>query len=68
MSEKVINVGINLDQEKVAHLFAKYDLLALPVVNKKNQLMGIITVDDAIDVIEDEATEDIYNGCYSQYS
>lgn len=60
MTENVIKVGINLDQEEVAHVFAKYDLLAIPVVNKRNQLMGIITVDDAIDVIEDEATEDIY--------
>lgn len=60
MTEHVIKVEIDLDQEEVAHIFAKYDLLAVPVVNKKNQLMGIITVDDAIDVIEDEATEDIY--------
>ncbi len=60
MTENVIKVDINLDQEEVAHLFAKYDLLAVPVVNKRDQLMGIITVDDAIDVIEDEATEDIY--------
>lgn len=60
MTENVIKVGIEVDQEEVAHLFSKYDLLALPVVNKRNQLMGIITVDDAIDVIEEEATEDIY--------
>lgn len=60
MTSKVIKVGVNDDQEEVAHLLAKYDLLAIPVVNKQNQLMGIITVDDAIDVIEDEATEDIY--------
>jgi magnesium transporter len=60
MTENVISVEIDMDQEEVAHIFAKYDLLAVPVVNKNNQLMGIITVDDAIDVIEDEATEDIY--------
>jgi magnesium transporter len=60
MTEKVIKVEIDMDQEDVAHIFAKYDLLAVPVVNKQNQLMGIITVDDAIDVIEEEATEDIY--------
>src|SRR5690554_1175693 len=60
MTSNVIKVDINMDQEEVAFIFAKYDLLAVPVVNKNNQLMGIITVDDALDVIEDEATEDIY--------
>ncbi|ACL70000.1 magnesium transporter [Halothermothrix orenii] len=60
MNNNVIKVSVNLDREEVAHIFAKYDLLALPVVNNKNQLMGIITVDDVIDVIEEEATEDIY--------
>ena len=60
MTENVIKVEINMDQEEAAHILAKYDLLAVPVINKKNQLMGIITVDDAIDVIEEEATEDIY--------
>lgn len=60
MTTKIIKVEINVDQEEVAHVLAKYDLLAVPVVNKNDQLMGIITVDDAIDVIEEEATEDIY--------
>lgn len=60
MTENVIKARTNQDQEEVAHILSKYDLLAVPVVNKRDQLMGIITVDDAIDVIEEEATEDIY--------
>lgn len=47
------------DKESVAATISKYDLLALPVVDKERRLVGIVTVDDAIDVIEDEATEDI---------
>ena len=47
------------DREKVAALISKYDLLSLPVVDKENRLVGIVTVDDAIDVIKEEATEDI---------
>ncbi|MFW6006447.1 MAG: magnesium transporter [Halanaerobiales bacterium] len=60
MTEQVIKVEVNRDQEEIARILAKYDLLAVPVINSKNQLVGIITVDDAMDVIEDEATEDIY--------
>ncbi len=59
MEENVISVGTHDDQEEVANVFAKYDLLALPVVDKENRLVGIITVDDAIDVIQEEYTEDI---------
>lgn len=47
------------DKESVAMMFEKYDMLALPVVDTENRLIGIITVDDAIDVLQDEATEDI---------
>ncbi len=47
------------DQEGVANLFKKYDLLALPVVDNEKRLVGVITVDDIVDVIEEEATEDI---------
>ena len=47
------------DKEDVAKKFAKYDLLAIPVVDSENRLVGIVTVDDAIDVIEEEATEDM---------
>ncbi len=47
------------DQENVANKFSKYDLLAMPVVDDENRLVGIVTFDDAIDVMQDEATEDI---------
>jgi magnesium transporter len=60
MHRKVIKAKVNLDQEEVAQQMSKYDLLAIPVINKHNQLLGVITVDDALDVIEEEATEDIY--------
>ena len=60
MHRKVIKAKVNMDQEEVANQMSKYDLLAIPVVNHHNQLIGIITVDDALDVIEEEATEDIY--------
>ena len=49
-------------QDEVARLITKYDLLALPVLNADNRLLGIITYDDAMDVIEEEATEDIHKG------
>ena len=60
MSEDVIKVPVDMDQEEVAEVLNKYDLLAVPVINNKNQLVGIITVDDILEVMEDEATEDIY--------
>ena len=59
METSVIYVSTHEDKEVVAKEMSKYDLLALPVVDKENRLVGIITVDDAIDVIEEEATEDI---------
>ncbi len=59
MSPNIISVNVNEDQEEVAKDVSKYDLLAIPVVDDENTLLGIITVDDVIDVIEDEATEDI---------
>jgi magnesium transporter len=49
-----------MDQEEVARLVASYNLLAIPVVDEENKLVGVITVDDVIDVIKDEATEDVY--------
>lgn len=52
-------VSTTEDQESVAELFMKYDLLALPVVDAESRLVGIVTVDDAIDVLKDEATEDM---------
>ncbi len=59
MDENIIFANTLDDKEEVAGQFEKYDLMALPVVDKENRLVGIITVDDAIDVIQDEATEDI---------
>ncbi|MBO5021366.1 MAG: magnesium transporter [Clostridia bacterium] len=59
MEENIIYVNTHDEQEYVANQFEKYDLLALPVVDKENRLIGIVTVDDAIDVMQEEATEDI---------
>lgn len=59
MDENIIYVNTLDDKEEVASRFEKYDLLAIPVVDKESRLVGIVTVDDAIDVIQDEATEDI---------
>jgi len=58
MSEKVIAVSVAKDQEEVAQLFRDYDFLAVPVVDFQNHLLGIITVDDILDVMEEEASED----------
>ncbi|MBM4234854.1 MAG: magnesium transporter [Firmicutes bacterium] len=60
MRRNVISVNAALDQEEVARIVSKYDLLAIPVVDDDDRLLGIITVDDVIDVLEEEATEDIY--------
>ena len=59
METNVIVAHTDDDKEIVAKEMSKYDLLALPVVDKENRLVGIVTVDDAIDVIEEEATEDV---------
>lgn len=59
MEDNVISVNTSEDKEVVADLFDKYDLLALPVVDGENRLVGIITVDDAIDVMQEEITEDM---------
>ncbi len=59
METNVISVSTREDKEVVADLFQKYDLLVLPVVDGENRLVGIITVDDAIDVLQEETTEDI---------
>ncbi|MGD9808673.1 MAG: magnesium transporter [Deferribacterales bacterium] len=60
MSREVIKVHTDVDQEDVAKMVERYDLLALPVVDENYKLVGIITVDDVIDIIREEATEDIY--------
>ena len=58
METNVLSVTTHEDKEDVAQMFSKYDLTALPVVDAENRLVGIITVDDAMDVIEEETTED----------
>ncbi|HMG35315.1 MAG TPA: magnesium transporter [Blastocatellia bacterium] len=60
MISDVIKVATDTDQEEVARIVATYNLLAVPVVDQENKLVGIITVDDIIDVMREEATEDIY--------
>ncbi len=59
MNRKVIAVSVHDDQEEVANMVSKYDLLVVPVVNEHSVLKGIVTADDVMDVIQDEATEDI---------
>ena len=60
MTRSVIKVDTSTDQEDVARLAARYDLLAIPVTDDMNRLLGIVTLDDIIDVIKEEATEDIF--------
>jgi magnesium transporter len=60
MNENLITVNVNDDQEEVAKIVSKYDLLAIPVIDDNDVLRGIITIDDVLDIIEEEATEDIY--------
>lgn len=59
MNTKVISVPEDMDQEEVGKTIKKYDFLAVPVVSKQNRLLGIITVDDIMDILEEETTEDI---------
>lgn len=60
MTKDVVYVNTDMDQEEVARLIQRYDFLAVPVVDKELRLVGIVTVDDVIDILEKEATEDIY--------
>ncbi len=60
MTREVVSVQTSTDQEEVARIIQRYDFLAVPVVDTENRLVGIITVDDVIDILEAEATEDIY--------
>lgn len=60
MSTDVISVPVDADQEDVADLVDKYDLMAIPVVDPGNRLLGVVTVDDVLQVMEEEVTEDIY--------
>ena len=59
MITNLISVSTHADQEEVAMMFSKYNFLALPVVDRENRMVGIVTFDDAMDVMEEEATEDI---------
>jgi len=59
MTTDIISVRTDMDQEEVAKIVARYDILAVPVVDESNRLVGIVTVDDVIDIIRREATEDI---------
>ena len=59
MNENVVFAETSTDQEEIAKLFKEYDFLALPIVDKEKRLVGIVTIDDIIDVIEEEATDDI---------
>ncbi len=59
MMTNLISVTTQDDQEEVARMFSKYNFLALPVVDKENRMVGIVTFDDAMDVMQDEATEDM---------
>lgn len=59
MNENVISIQTTMDQEEVARQFQKYDFTAMPVVDRENRLVGIITVDDIVDILTQEATEDI---------
>ncbi|GAC1378367.1 MAG: hypothetical protein NVSMB33_02380 [Ktedonobacteraceae bacterium] len=58
MNKDVLKVNIDTDQEEVAHIISKYDLLGVPVVDANNHLVGLITVDDVIDVLHEEQAED----------
>jgi len=61
MSKKAIRVSTCADQEEVARTLQELDLLAIPVVDSEDRLVGIVTIDDAVDILEAEATEDIYD-------
>jgi magnesium transporter len=59
MEKDVVSAREEMDQEEMARLFAAYDLLALPVVDGENRMKGIVTIDDIVDVVQEEATEDV---------
>lgn len=59
MENNVISVKTTTDQEEVSHMFDKYDFLAMPVVDTENRLVGVVTVDDAMEVLTEEAEEDL---------
>ncbi len=59
MHENIVSAHTHTDKEEVSNLLSKYDLLAIPIVDSENRINGIVTVDDAIDVIQEEASEDM---------
>ncbi|MEL4896762.1 magnesium transporter [Crocosphaera sp. Alani8] len=60
MATEIVSVNTTDDQEEVAQVIQRYDLLAVPVVDNEERLVGVVTVDDVIDILQQEATEDIY--------
>ncbi len=60
VDEDIPSVPVDMDQEEVAHLFKKYDLVSVPVVDAQHHLLGRITIDDVMDTVEEETSEDIY--------
>ena len=60
MTQDIVSVSTDTDREEVARLIQRYDLLALPVVDREQRLVGVVTIDDTMDILEEEATEDIY--------
>ncbi|HEY9736125.1 MAG TPA: magnesium transporter, partial [Trichocoleus sp.] len=60
MGRDVVYADTDTDQEEVADLIARYDLIALPIVDREQNLLGVVTVDDVLDIVQEEATEDIY--------
>jgi len=61
MSKNAISVSTDTDQEEVANIMKELDLLAIPVVDKEGRIVGIVTIDDAVDILEEETTEDIFD-------
>jgi len=61
MTKHAISVSTDTDQEEVAKILQELDLLAIPVVDRENRLVGIVTIDDAVDILEEETTEDIFD-------
>ncbi|MEZ4516396.1 MAG: magnesium transporter [Chloroflexota bacterium] len=59
MSDEVVSVPMNIDQEELAEMVSRYDYNAIPVVDLDGRLLGVVTVDDVLDIVEEEATEDI---------
>lgn len=60
MNEKITSIPVDMDQEEVGHLFEKYGFLTMPVVDENDEMLGIVTVDDIMEILREENTEDIY--------